>query len=277
MSGSMAGFVFNDALMKVVFAEVSLFPSLFIRGVVASLLLGILAWRMNAFDLTISRNDKKVIGYRAVGEIGSTVCFLTALFHMPLANATAILQSMPLAVTLAAAVFFKEPVGWRRYLAIAIGFIGVLLIVQPGAEGFNSYSILSVIAVLFLVIRDLSTRQLSSAVPSAFVAFTAAVLIMFVGLVGSTIFGWQAISLTNILMLCIAACFIVLGYICAVMAMRVGDIAFVSPFRYTILLWAIGLGYFVFGDVPDMLTIIGTVIVAGMGVFTFYRERKKKS
>ena len=106
MSGSMAGFVINDSLMKLVFQEVGLYQALFIRGVVASLLLGVLAWRTGALLIRIKSPDKRTIAYRGVGEIGSTLCFLTALIHMPLANATAILQSMPLAVTLAAALAF---------------------------------------------------------------------------------------------------------------------------------------------------------------------------
>lgn len=276
MMGSMAGFVCNDTLMKMVADDVSLYSALFFRGVVASLLLGLLAFRKNELLFKVSHKDKQVLGIRAIGEVGATLCFLTALFNMPIANATAILQAMPLAVTLAAALFFKQSVGWRRYVAIGIGFLGVLLIVRPGSEGFNSYSILAVVAVLFLVVRDLSTRQLSSAVPSSFVAFSAAAIILITGFVGSLLTGWTPVSGQNLFILIVAACFIVVGYMCAVMAMRVGDIAFVSPFRYSILIWAIILGYFVFDEAPDVLTLVGTLIIAGMGVFTFYRERVKK-
>lgn len=276
MIGSMAGFVCNDTLMKAVSDDVSLYSALFFRGIVASLLLGLIALRKNELLPKVSHKDKQILGFRAIGEIGATLCFLTALFNMPIANATAILQAMPLAVTLAAALFFKQPVGWRRYVAIGIGFLGVLLIVRPGSEGFNSYSIFAVVSVLFLVVRDLSTRQLSSAVPSSFVAFSAAVIIMMTGFVGSLLTGWAPVSGESLFVLMVAACFIVVGYMCAVMAMRVGDISFVSPFRYSILIWAIILGYLVFDEAPDVLTLVGTLIVAGMGVFTFYRERVKK-
>ena len=113
------------------------------------------------------RRDRRLIGLRCLAEIGGTVCFLTALFHMPIANASAILQSLPLAVTLGAAIFFGEPVGWRRYVAIAIGFVGVLIIVRPGSEGFNAYALWAVAAIVFIVTRDLSTRRLSPDVPGA--------------------------------------------------------------------------------------------------------------
>jgi ABC-type transport system substrate-binding protein len=106
-----------------------------LRGVVATTLVALLAWRMGAIDYEPSPRDWRLIGLRIVGEIGSTFCFLTALFNMPIADATAILQSVPLAVALAAAVFLAEPIGWRRYLAIGVGFVGVIIIVRPGAEG----------------------------------------------------------------------------------------------------------------------------------------------
>ena len=101
-----------------------LFQAVFLRGLIATALLGGLAWWQGSLRFRPGRRDRRRIGLRCVAEIGGTVCFLTALFNMPIANASAILQSLPLAVTLGAALFFDEPVGWRRYLAIAIGFVG---------------------------------------------------------------------------------------------------------------------------------------------------------
>ncbi len=274
MMGSMAGFVINDTFIKLVSTDVPLFQTLFIRGIVASFILGWIARNRGTLRPVLNNSDLKYLVLRGIGEVGSTLCFLTALYNMRLANATAILQSMPLAVTLAAAVFLGHSVGWRRYLAIAIGFSGVLIIVRPGYEGFNNYSLLAVLAVVFLVIRDLSTRTLSESMPSSFVALYAAVLIMSVGGILSFFKGWENVSFQNIFILMLSACFIVIGYLCAVMAMRVGDIAFVSPFRYSVLVWAIILGYLVFGDIPDALMLMGATIVCAMGIFTFYRERK---
>jgi len=273
MSASMAAFVFNDALMKSVSGEVGLYQAILVRGVIVTLLIGAYALYKGALWPRLSFSDWRLLALRSVGEVGSTLCFLTALFHMPLANAIAILQSMPLAVTLAAAVFLGVPVGWRRYTAIAVGFVGVLLIVQPTGSGFNQYSLLAVAAVLFLVLRDLTTRQMSAAVPSVFVAFTAALVVLLVGASVSVVEPWAPLSTGSLVALASAACFIFFGYTCAVMAMRVGDISFVSSFRYTILLWALGLGYFAFGDIPDQLSLVGIAIVTASGLYTFYRER----
>jgi drug/metabolite transporter (DMT)-like permease len=207
------------------------------------------------------------------GEIGGTSLFLTALFHMPLANATAIIQATPLAVTLAAALFLGDAVGWRRYTAIGIGFAGVMLIVQPGGEGFNVYSLAALASVLFITLRDVSTRGFSRAVPNLLVAVATSVAItVFAGAV--TAFGaWQPVGWEVVARLAAAAVLVLLGYHAGIVSMRVGEIGFVSPFRYTNLLWALVLGFVVFGDVPGWLTIAGAAIVAGTGVYTLHRER----
>jgi len=274
MMASMAGFVLNDTMIKLASDELDLFQAVFVRGVIATSLLWVLAWHKGALKYRPTRHDVKIIGWRTVAEIGSTFCFLTALFNMPLANATAILQSMPLAVTLAASLFLGHKVGWRRYLAITIGFIGVMIIVRPGTGGFNVYALWALASVAFITLRDLLSHKLAPSTPSIFVAlFTAAAIMALAGIVTATQ-EWRTVTLETAGYLCAAAVFILVGYISAVTAMRHGDISFVSPFRYSILIWALVLGIFVFKEIPDAWTITGSAIVVGMGIFTFYRERK---
>lgn len=274
MMASMAGFVMNDTMIKLVSEDLELFQAVFLRGVMATILLGLLAWHKGALVYRPARRDLKIISWRTFAEVGATFCFLTALFNMPLANATAILQSLPLAVTLAASLFLGHKVGWRRYLAISIGFIGVLIIVRPGTEGFNAFSLWALGAVFFVTLRDLLSHKLSPATPSIFVAlFTSAAVMVLAGLITATQ-EWRPVSMEIGLYLAGAAVFILVGYIAAVTAMRHGEIAFVSPFRYSVLIWALLLGFFVFNEIPDGWTITGSAIVVGMGIFTFYRERK---
>ena len=140
MIGSMAFFVFNDAAMKAVGAHLPLSQAVVLRGVPTIVFLALIALWSGAFRQSVSRPDRKRIALRNLTEIGAAYFFLTAIFNMELANATAILQILPLTVTLAAAVFLGEPVGWRRTAAIVVGFLGVLLIVRPGIGGFNVYS-----------------------------------------------------------------------------------------------------------------------------------------
>lgn len=274
MMAAMAAFTANDTCMKALSGEMALNQALFLRGLMttlAMLAIGI-AWRGLRFDLP--RRDWFLIALRTLAEILAAYFFLTALFHMPLANVTAVLQALPLTVTLAGAVFFAEPVGWRRMSAILIGFAGVLLIVRPGPEGFNAYGVMAVASVACVTVRDLATRRLSAAVPSIMVAFSAAAGVMlYFGLasVGDT---WVRPSTAGTLQLVGAAVFVIGGYLLAVLAMRQGELSFVTPFRYTGLLWALVLGFVFFGDWPDALTLLGSAIVVATGIFTFWRERR---
>jgi drug/metabolite transporter (DMT)-like permease len=270
---SMAAFTLNDALIKSVAGDVPLFHAVLIRGTMTTILILGLVLHQGAHRVSIARRDLGIIGLRLVGEVGATIFFLIALFNMPIANATAILQSLPLAITLAGAVFFGEKVGPRRYIAIMVGFFGVMLIVRPGTEGFNIYSLYVLVAVGFVVLRDITTRKLSKSVPSLIVALAAAVAVTLLG-AGMTLVGeWQPVSGRSFALLAGASVFIVAGYLFSIMVMRVGEISFIAPFRYTALIWAIVLGIFVFKDYPDGWMLTGSAIVIGMGTYTFYRER----
>jgi len=274
MAVCMAFFVLNDTVMKLAADQFSLFQAMFLRGLAATTMIGLMVWYQNAFSYTISRKDRRILIVRIIGEVGATLTFLNALFNMPLANATAILQALPLVVTLAAAMFLREAVGWRRYLAIIIGFSGVLIIVRPGAEGFNVFSVSAIAAVLFVTLRDLATRQLSPGIPSVLVTFLASLMVTVTGAVLSPAQAWKPVEASGLLILFVAAVFIIFAYLFSVKAMRAGEIGFVSPFRYTVLIWAIILGYIVFGDIPDTWTLLGTAIIVATGLFTFYRERR---
>jgi len=181
MMVSMAAFTFNDVCMKALAGEVPLFQAIFLRGILSTLLLFFAGRAMGVIRMRLPRRDWGLITLRTIAEIGATGFFLTALFHMPIANITAILQALPLTVALAAALFLREPLGWRRVVAILVGLAGVLLIVRPGAEGFNTYSFYALAAVGFVTIRDLSVRRMSTHVPSFTIALisSAAVAIAF--------------------------------------------------------------------------------------------------
>lgn len=271
---SMAAFTFNDACMKAMSDVVPLFQAVFLRGIFTSLILIAAAVYLRAFKVALSRRDWMLIWLRSLAEVAAAYFFLSALFKMPIANVSAILQALPLTVTLAGALFFREQVGWRRMIAILIGFLGVLLIVKPGAEGFNSYSVLAVISVIAVTIRDLAARRLSHEVPSMTVALSAAVLVTVFGGLGALSQPWAPIGTTEAMQLAGTVFFVVGGYLFSVMAMRVGEIGVVAPFRYFSLLCALILGFLLFGEWPDEVTLFGSAIVVATGVFTFYRERR---
>jgi drug/metabolite transporter (DMT)-like permease len=276
MMGSMAAFTFNDTFFKTVAGDVPLFQAIFIRGCMVSLVLFLYVSVQGQLRPPIERRDWRLLGVRSIGEVGATLAFLVALFNAPIANVTAMLQAAPLVLTLAGALLLGEKVGWRRYTAIAVGFFGVLLIVQPTGSGFNPYTLYALIALAFMLFRDLPTRRLSTKVPSVFVALLASVSITVTGAVGLIFEEWVPLTIQNLKAIGGASAFLVFAYILAVSVMRVGDMAVVQPFRYTGILWAILLGMLVFGEIPNRLMLIGATIVVAMGIYTFYREGKMR-
>ena len=276
MVGAMCAFTFNDAFMKSLSDELPLFQAVFFRGLAAVVFLTILCRLLGQLRFDFPARDWWLVALRTAGEVGGTYFFLTALFHMPIANVSAILQALPLSVSLAAALFLREPLGWRRMTAIVIGFAGVLLIIQPGGADFSSYSLYALASVACVTLRDVAVRRLSRAVPSVFVALVAAVGVTMLGAIGSLFIEWAAFTTKSALQLTGASLFLIVGYICSVAAMRVGEIAFVAPFRYSSLLVALILGVVIFGEWPNALALTGATLVVATGLFTLYRETKLK-
>ncbi|NOE28424.1 DMT family transporter [Ruegeria sp. HKCCD6157] len=276
MMGSMAAFTLNDTLVKVALQDLPLFQLVAMRGFLAVFLIYVLARYLGTLHLNFSRHDKWLVALRCLAELAATFFFLTALKNMPLANVTAILQALPLTVTLGAALVFSEQVGWRRALAIAVGFVGMLLIVRPGPEGFSVYSIYALVAVVSITVRDLITRRMSADVPSMLVTLATSVSIAGAAAIASVFEGWVAVSATAGSLVAAAAVFVLLGYLLSVMVMRQGDVGFVAPFRYSSLIWALGLGWVVFDEWPDSLTMLGAVLIVGAGLFTLFRARARQ-
>ncbi len=281
MNIAMLAFTLNDACMKLVTQSLPLFQTITLRGVVTTaglLVLARLQLRQGFLaQLRPRGRDGGIVALRTLAEVLATVSFLLALTQMPLANLSAIMQSLPLVVTLAAALIFGDPIGWRRLLAIAVGFAGVLMIVKPGTEGFDTWAMLGLASVAAVVVRDLSTRKLSHGLPSVVAAVWAGVAVTLMGLAGSLFQGWQAVGPREAALILAAALQLIVGSVTVVMVMRAGDIGFIAPFRYMALFWAILLGYAVFGALPDRWTIAGAGIVVATGIFTLWRERRLRA
>ena len=180
MAAAMAGFTMNDAITKAVSSEMNFGEIMLVRGVVAIALIATLAWHQGAMRPMRTLVMKPVV-LRVAGEVLGTVSFLAAIVHLPLANTAAIFQALPLAVTLGAALMFGEPVGWRRWLAITAGFIGVLIIVRPGVDGFNQFALIALVSVFFCAVRDLATRRIPAQVPSLFITLVTTVTVTIAG------------------------------------------------------------------------------------------------
>ncbi len=277
MLTSMAAFTCNDAVMKAVTRTLPLYESVALRGgLVLAMMLIVTRIQRRGVRLSVPRGDLVPLVLRTGADIVSTVLYLWALRMMALADLSAIMQALPLAVTLAAAVVFGEKLGWRRLAAIGIGLVGVLLILRPGTGAFDIWSAVALAAMLLIVLRDIVTRKFSAAIGSSTIAFYAALTITLAGFVLGVEEDWRMPDPAEAGLLLLSAAFLTVGYITAVATMRVGEISLIAPLRYTSLVWAIVLGLVIFGEWPDLWTWLGSALVVGAGLYTILRERRLK-
>ena len=273
MVASMVCFAVNDAIIKSLGGVLPAFQTLAVRGGVVVLLLALLVMRSGWRVHELGCRDRMVLALRALSEVGAAFFIVTALFNMELANMTAILQLLPLTIPLAAFLFLGEPLGWRRISAIVIGFLGMLLIVKPGSDGFNVYSLFCLAAVVCVTIRDLTARSLGAKLSSQEMSLFAAFGVFVAASLATVFEPWVPITLVAWVALLGSAVAIFFGYIVSVMAIRTGDVSFTAQFRYVGLIAALILGYVFFAEWPDAFALIGAGVIVGTGAFTICRQR----
>jgi len=273
---SMICFAVNDAVIKSLGGVLPIFQTLAVRGGIVVIVLAVMVMRSGWRVQELRRRDKIILLLRVAAEVGAAFFIVTALFNMELANMTAILQILPLTIPLAAFIFLGEPLGWRRLLAIFIGFLGMLFIVKPGSDGFNVYSLFCLAAVICVTIRDLTARSLGTKLSSQEMSLFAAIGVFGAASVATMFEPWVAISLTSWAALCGSSLAILLGYLVSVYAIRTGDVSFTAQFRYIGLIAALILGYVFFGEWPDRLALMGAAIIVGTGAFTLYRQQASR-
>ncbi|WP_299965605.1 DMT family transporter [uncultured Roseobacter sp.] len=275
---AMLAFALEDMLIKLMASALPVGQIVGMLGLGSALIVGpLLLWQRQPL---LSRDMlTPAIGLRALGELIGTLGFVTAIALIPLSTASAILQATPLFVTLGAALFLGETVGWRRWAAILVGFFGVMLIIRPGMEGFSWLSLFAVQGVIGLGLRDLATRRVppqTSSMQLSFLAFLvlipASALLMWAN---DTAF--VAPSPTDWVRLAITVLIQTVAYYGIVTAMRVGEVGFVTPFRYSRILFALVIGIVVFSERPDSLTLIGAAIIVSSGLYTLWRERNVRA
>ena len=273
MVASMVCFAVNDAIIKSLGGVLPAFQTLAVRGGVVVLLLALLVMRSGWRVHELGCRDRMILALRALSEVGAAFFIVTALFNMELANMTAILQLLPLTIPLAAFLFLGEPLGWRRISAIVIGFLGMLLIVKPGSDGFNVYSLFCLAAVVCVTIRDLTARSLGAKLSSQEMSLFAAFGVFVAASLATVFEPWVPITLVAWVALLGSAVAIFFGYIVSVMAIRTGDVSFTAQFRYVGLIAALILGYVFFAEWPDAFALIGAGVIVGTGAFTIFRQR----
>lgn len=272
MCFSMIGFTCNDTVMKFVTQDMPLYQAITLRGLAVMAGILLLAMREGGLRLSVGAPDRMPMVLRVLGEVGSTVLFLNALQNMAIGDLSAVMQSLPLVVMLGAALLYGEQLGWRRMSAVGIGLLGVMIILRPGSGTFGIWSLVALASVALVAMRDLVTRKFGRGVSSTTIAFYAAISVTLLGLAASLGQGWIVPSISQLLLLLLAGAFLTVGYMTAVAAMRVGEISYIAPFRYTSLIVAIVAGLLVFGEWPDIWTWTGAILVVGAGIYTIWRE-----
>ena len=271
---STIAFTTNDSLIKLASQTLPLSQAMLIRGVMILALLSLVARRDGGvLWWPHAARDRLVLAARAAAEVGSTVLYLKALQSMPLGTLVAILQSLPLLIMLAAAVVYRERLGVRRLAAVGVGMIGVAMIVRPGSASFDVWSLVAMGSVVLILVRDLLTRALGPEIQTSTIAFQAALAVTLISLVMPTE-PWRMPAAGELGLLALAAAFLTVGYIAGVATMRVGEVGFVSPFRYVSLISAGTLGFFIFGERPDGMTLIGAALIAAAGLYSIWREQR---
>ncbi|MDA4848535.1 DMT family transporter [Hoeflea poritis] len=274
MMSAMAVLTAAEAIQKTIGSQIPLFQMLFIRSIMGCVLLIPLSYVIGPIQFPADVRTNAILFIRSLGDVGASFAYLAAIISIPLANARAIVQILPLVMSLCAFFFLGERLGWRRISAILVGLFGVLLIVKPGSEGFGLPALLVLCAVGFSVVRDLGTRFVRPDINSLTVAAYATLMVAVCSGIASAFTAWDPVSVTQIGLIFVAAISLLAVYLFLILAMRYGQITFVAMFRYTGLLWAIFAGFIVFGDWPDSLTFVGAMLIVGSGVFVVYRERR---
>lgn len=275
MVGACSCFILNDTCVKLASEDITVPQVIILRSLIALPLVALVCWWSGLLGNLLTIRDR-YLWLRTLGEIGGTATYLSALARLEIANITAIAQLTPLAVTGGAAVFLGEKVGIRRWSAVAIGFLAVVLVIRPGLQGFNAWSLLALISVGFVVLRDLASRAMPLDIHPLTVTVVSLATLIALGLAMLPLEPVRPMTLRAVGLCCGSAVSLSVAYALVVDAMRHGAISVVAPFRYVFLVWAILIQIVVFATLPDPLTLIGSAVLVATGLYTVHRERRVK-
>jgi len=271
---AMAVFVINDMAVKMAAASMPPGQMMFVRSLFAVPMV---------FALIVASGETKklhflldrLVLFRALFEMIVAIMFISALAHLPLADITAILQSTPILITLIVAMFGIERIDARGWLAVIIGFVGVILVSKPTGGGDWTYALVAFGSAIFVSIRDLLTRRLPAQVPSMVVTQGTTLSVVVGGLLLAPFETWVMPSASSFGLLVVAAFFVTLGNVYVIKAYRTANVAILSPFRYAVIFFAVVLGFIAFGEIPDWLTVSGSALIIAAGLYTILHERRR--
>ena len=270
----MACFAVEDTFIKLLSARLPATQILFSVGFGGALITLALAVTLNVNLADKILLNKHVIS-RTIADLFGAFFFTSAMVLIPMSLLASILQATPLFVTLGAAILLGEKVGWRRWSAIFIGFLGVIIILQPGYGSFQMASLLGLAAVLCLALRDVVTRDMATEIPTLTVTFYACLAMGSAGFIAYPFFGTPIMPTTfEAIVLVCAAIIGLTGYFLIVLATRKGDVSVIAPFRYSRLLFSLVLASLILGEMLTLPILLGGLLVVSSGIYTFGRERR---
>jgi len=277
MSGSVVVFIFNDALVKLASETMPPLQAIGVRGLFAT------AWCLLALLASGAWRQMRGIAHPAVVargllEAAAAITYLVALAYIPFAIATAVGLSTPLFLAVLAVLILKEQVGWRRWSAITVGFIGVIMVIQPQPGDINGWTWLVLGSSLVGAMRDVLGRYVPPAVPTLVVSLSSAATVGLVGCIWATENGWQPMPPRGIAYLAGSSLLLATGYQLLMIALRSrAEFSVIGSFRYASVLWAIAIGFVVWGDVPNGLAVLGIAVIVASGLYILHRERLRRA
>ncbi|HEY0919675.1 DMT family transporter [Devosia sp.] len=276
MIAASAAFVVCDTFLKLSTEGLPPFQVLFIRGLVAtlwSLPLVILTGNLRAVGQVA---DKWVLARNGM-ELLAVLCFIVALANMPIADVTALGQTAPMLLLLGVAFVYGERIGAVRMGLIAIGFLGAMLVAQPGEAGISVYALLGFAMAAATALREMVGRKVPGHVPGPVVALGAILVVMVGGLVAHLLFErWVVPQWQHLLFLSASGFFLTIGHLCIFLAYRYGATSAVAPFFYMFTIWAVISGVVVFGTVPDALALTGIALILVSGVAVVLLDERRR-
>lgn len=277
MVGAMACFICNDTIIKYLGESLPVGQLTMLRSVMVVALLMALPltplWQGPREAMPWRLLGHRWVVLRALCDATGTLLYLSALVHLPIANATAIGASLPLMLVALAALLLGERVGPVRALLAASGFVGVLLVVQPRLGGFGGWALVCLTGVVFHALRDFFTRHVPPQIPSRVISVASALAIGVVGTALSLQHGWLPLSPPQWLLLLLAALFLCGAYQCIITSLRTGELSAAAPFRYSSLIFALVLGYTIWGHVPNTLAWAGIALILASGLLMLRAQR----
>jgi len=275
LTGGMAAYTVNDAMVKSIAHKYPAGEVIFVRGLMSALMIGAVVVASGHARHLRRATDRPIV-VRSIFDGLSTAFFISAIVNMKLADVAAIQQVSPLILTALSVLLLREAVGWRRWAAILTGFAGALCVVKPAPAAFDVWALVALGAAIASAFREMQTRRVDPSVPTTVVALMGSIGILLAGAILAAPVGWRPIPAHDLAMLGGAALFIGIATYLVAHAFRGVEMSVVAPFRYSYLITSGIAGYLIFNELPDGWSALGAILIVGSGLYALHRETVRR-